>query len=100
MHNYFVELNEFLDILYKQNFIIIFNHPVWQSQALKYIKDPELLKSANLLTLQKLLTLQIRKERFHNPPVLHSSCFDGQSGGHLASHAKARCLHDHCRGYD
>lgn len=63
-YKYSSEVYEFLDILYKHNFIIIFNHPKWQPEALKYIEDPELLKSADILTLRKLLTLHIRKERF------------------------------------
>ncbi len=63
-YKYSSEVYEFLDILYKHKFIIIFNHPKWQTEALKYIEDPELLKSADLLTLRKLLTLHVRKERF------------------------------------
>ena len=61
---YSSEVHEFIKILHKHNFIILFDHPRWQSEACKYIENPELLESADLLTLQKLLTLHIRKERF------------------------------------
>jgi len=61
---YSSEVNQFVDVLYKHNFIIVFDHPSWQAEAKKYIEDPKLLESADILTLRKLLTLHIRKERF------------------------------------
>lgn len=61
---YDVRVHDFIRTIYKENFIIIFDHPRWQNEALKYIEDPKLLESASLLILPKLLTLHIRKERF------------------------------------
>lgn len=55
---------QFLDTLQKHDFIIVFDHPSWQPEAFKYIENPKLLKSADILTLRKLLTLHTRKERF------------------------------------
>ena len=63
-YNYNDMINEFIYELYEQGFIIGFNWPKWQSEAMKYQKDPDLIDSADLLTIQKLLTLHIRKERF------------------------------------
>lgn len=61
---YSSEVYQFINILYKHNFIIVFDHPSWQPEALKYIENPKLLESTNILTLRKLLTLHVRKERF------------------------------------
>ena len=44
--------------------MIEFDYLRWLNEAKKYIEDPKLLESADLLTLRKLLTLHIRKERF------------------------------------
>ena len=63
-YRYSSKVNQFIDVLYKHNFIIVFEYPSWQTEAKKYIEDPKLLESADLLILMKLLTLHIRKERF------------------------------------
>ena len=61
---YSSKVHQFTDILQENNFTIVFDYPVWQSEAVKYIRNPKLLESVDLLTLRKLLTLHIRKERF------------------------------------
>lgn len=58
------EVNEFMGTLYKENIVFSFDWPGWQKEGVKYFNDPELLKSADILTLRKLLTLHLRKERF------------------------------------
>jgi O-acetyl-ADP-ribose deacetylase len=63
-YSYSGRVNQFIDTLYKHNFIISYDYPSWQPEAIKYVEDPKLLESADLLTLQKLLTLHVRKERF------------------------------------
>jgi len=63
-YKYAPKVNQFIELLYQHNFIISFDYPSWQKEAIKYINDPKLLESADLLTLQKLLTLHVRKERF------------------------------------
>jgi len=55
---------QFLDVLYKHNFIIVFDHPRWQPEAIKYVENPKLIESVDILTIRKLLTLHVRKERF------------------------------------
>ena len=63
-YRYSSKVYQFVDTLKEHNFLILFNHPRWQPGVIKYIEDSKLLESADLLTLRKLLTLHIRKERF------------------------------------
>jgi len=55
------EVNEFITILHEEEFTTPFDWGNWQDQA---DFEPHVLKKANLETLQKLLTIHIRKERF------------------------------------
>jgi hypothetical protein len=57
--------------LYEEGFIIDFDWPKWQDQAEQYYSKPELLKTADIVTVQKLLTTHIRKERFCD---VHLAC--------------------------
>jgi len=61
---YSSKVYQFLGVLHKHNFIVVFDHSGWQTEALKYIEDPELIESADILIIRKLLTLHVRKERF------------------------------------
>ncbi len=58
------EVNKFIKILYSQEFVIPFDWSAWQDEAAKFVEQPKLLESAELTTLQKLLTIHVRKERF------------------------------------
>ncbi|MCK5707503.1 MAG: hypothetical protein KAI43_07595 [Candidatus Aureabacteria bacterium] len=57
-------VNDFIYDLYGEGFIIPYNWPKWQKEADHYYHDPNLIKSADIKTLQKILTLHVRKERF------------------------------------
>ena len=61
---YSPEVLEFERLLHNENLIFAFDWTKWQKQAEQLCADPEALKSANLLTIRKLLTTHIRKERF------------------------------------
>lgn len=61
---YFKEFEKFLKALYEENFVISFDWTTWQNEAQRFILHPELLNSADISTLQKLLTTHVRKERF------------------------------------
>jgi len=61
---YSVEVMAFMDVLRTENIIFPFDWVKWQNEAIKYFNDPELIESADILTLRKLLTLHIRKDRF------------------------------------
>ena len=58
------EVSEFMAAVIKEDFTIIFDWVKWQDEADKYFKEPELLDSADLITLRKLMTVIFRKERF------------------------------------
>src|SRR5436190_8360569 len=42
-----------------------FDWGAWQDEAVKYVEDPDLLAQANLDTIERLLTLHIRRDRFY-----------------------------------
>ncbi len=63
---YSKEVDEFIEILDSEEFIIPFDWSTWQNEAAKFVEQPKLLESAELTILQKLLTTHIRKERFHS----------------------------------
>lgn len=68
---YFIERNnlndnkvsEFVKILYASNFIINFDWVKWNDGE-KIISDERLIKVSDLLTLRKLMTVIVRKDRF------------------------------------
>ena len=61
---YSKEANEFIVTVKKENLTIIYDWTNWQDEASRYFEDPDLLMSANITTIKKLLTIIIRKERF------------------------------------
>ena len=58
------ETSEFMSTIIKEEFTIVFDWVKWQEEAEKYFKEAELLKSADIMTLRKLMTMFLRKERF------------------------------------
>jgi hypothetical protein len=58
------EAMEFVQALYSQQIVFSFDWPSWQEEAKRFVADPEALKTADLLTLRKLLTTHVRKDRF------------------------------------
>jgi hypothetical protein len=67
---YSPQVLQFVETLYREGFIVPFDWSAWQDEAARYVTDPSLLDSADLPTLQKLLTTHVRADRF--------------SSGHLA----------------
>ncbi|MDX2214539.1 MAG: macro domain-containing protein [Oculatellaceae cyanobacterium bins.114] len=64
---YSSEVNGFLQTLHDEGFILSnFNWGVWLDEANQYVNEPDLLRYADLLTLQKLLTTHVRMERFNS----------------------------------
>ena len=61
---YSSKVNEFEKALYDENILINFDWPKWQPEAKKMLDDESLIKSADIDTLRKLLTVHVRKERF------------------------------------
>ena len=58
------EAIEFVQALYAQQVVFSFDWPSWQEEAERFVADPEALETADLLTLRKLLTTHVRKDRF------------------------------------
>jgi hypothetical protein len=70
-HDVSREVMDFCQALYDQQIVFSFDWPSWQDEARRLYFDPVALEKADLLTLRKLLTTHVRKDRF--------------VGGHLAS---------------
>lgn len=69
------EVLEFIQALYDQDIVFVFNWGSWQEEAQRIMSEPAVLQQADLLTLRKLLTTHIRKDRFvegHLASVLES----------------------------
>jgi hypothetical protein len=62
-YNYSTEVLDFLKVLGKHKFIIRFAWPDWE-EGRRLVGNPELLQRSNLLTLQKLMTMFVRADRF------------------------------------
>jgi len=58
------EVMEFLQVVYDQQIIFSFDWPQWQDEAERLCLNSQALDRADLLTLRKLLTTHVRKERF------------------------------------
>lgn len=63
-YQYSKDVDSFISTLYKEGFVISFAWTDWQDEAKRLVNNPKLLDSADLCTLQKLLTTHVRKERF------------------------------------
>ena len=63
-HVFAEELSQFHQVLYDNGFVLSFDWPSWQEEAQRYYEQPELLRTADLQVLRKLITLHVRKERF------------------------------------
>ena len=56
---------EFEQILYANDWVTPkFDWGEWQDVAEEYVDSPEKIKSADVVTVQKLLTTHVRKDRF------------------------------------
>ncbi len=62
--HYSSDVTQLLNSLHDSGFAHVFDWTAWQDVAGQYLSHPELLRSADIVTLQKLLILHIRKERF------------------------------------
>jgi len=62
--DYSGEVMEFYRDLYLHHFIVDFDWPSWQHVAVEYYQNPDLIKNADLMTLRRLFTTHIRKDRF------------------------------------
>lgn len=74
------DVDEFVQTLYDQEIIVIFDWMSWGEEVDRYSGNPSALEAADLVTVRKLFTAHVRAERFsegHLAEVLES--------GHIAS---------------
>jgi len=57
-------VSRLMDACYKNGFVVKFKWEDWEAEAIGYLKDPGLLKDADLAVLRRLLTWHIRQNRF------------------------------------
>jgi len=56
--------NRLLECIYNSGLLFPFNWTNWQEEAERICGDSELINQIDLMTVRKLLTLNVRKERF------------------------------------
>ena len=54
----------FVKTLYKTGWVVSFDWSEWQDAAARYVDSKEAVRTADVATLQKLLTTHVRKDRF------------------------------------
>lgn len=65
-YEYTPEVLRFIQTLYNENLIFVFDWSSWKEEAARYMNDPELVARADLAVLRKLLTLHVRADRFND----------------------------------
>jgi O-acetyl-ADP-ribose deacetylase (regulator of RNase III) len=63
---YAPEFTQFIQELYCEKLVIDFNWVAWKDEAAKYLENPRQIESADLETLQKLITTHVRADRFNS----------------------------------
>jgi hypothetical protein len=63
-YRYSEDICRFIKTLYEEKFVISFDWLAWQDEAKRFIDNPKLLNSADISTLQKLLTTHVRQSVF------------------------------------
>ena len=58
------ECHQFVHELYENDWVKPFNWGEWQGEAEKLVNDPELIKTTDVETIEKLFTTHVRKNRF------------------------------------
>lgn len=87
-HVWAPELQQLYEVFCSSGFIYPFDWGAWQDRAAVYIKYPHRLRRARLLTLRKLCTVHVRKERFCEGHFLQAV-----RTGHMAAILRRlRCL--------
>jgi hypothetical protein len=65
------DVGDFVSTLYDRQVVFSFDWPSWQDEAERLFNEPGALAAADLLTLRKLLTTHVRKERFSEGHLAH-----------------------------
>lgn len=62
--DYSAEVAEFTRLLYDSGMIVAFDWSNWTTESGAYFENPEKIETADLETIRKLFTTQVRKDRF------------------------------------
>ena len=62
--SYSEEIDDLIRDLYENGFVYPFDWGSWQEEAVRLYENPDCLLESDIKTLQKLLTVHVRKERF------------------------------------
>jgi len=54
----------FIEALYSAGLVVEFDWMAWTDEAQRYVGDQNLIESADILTIQKLITTHVRNDRF------------------------------------
>jgi hypothetical protein len=65
------ELSQFHEAVNANGFVFPFDWSAWQDEAERYYENPELLRTADVQELRKLITLHVRKDRFCDGHLPH-----------------------------
>jgi len=68
---YATEVEQFIKTLYQEGFVTQFDWTNWQQEAEEFVNHPECLQTAQMETIQKLLTTHVRAERFCSGHLAH-----------------------------
>jgi O-acetyl-ADP-ribose deacetylase (regulator of RNase III) len=71
-YSYSSEVEQFIQTLYQEGLVIQFNWTTWQQEAGEFINQPERVQTADLATIQQLLTTHVRAERFCSGHLTHT----------------------------
>lgn len=61
---YSKDVDDFIEALYREGFVLTFDWPQWQDEASRIVEDTAALQKADIETIRKLLTTHVRKDRF------------------------------------
>ena len=70
--SYAPEVHQFIQTLYQTGFFIQFDWTTWQQEAEDFVRHPEQVQTADLETIQRLLTTHIRADRFCSGHLAHT----------------------------
>ncbi len=63
-YQYDSRVDSFVHDLHEHGFIFSFDWPSWQEEAIRLFENPETIAHADLITIQKMFTTHVRKDRF------------------------------------
>ncbi len=69
---YYSKVYKFMRTLYDEGFILSIDYSPWMGKVKEYANNPSLLETADITTIQKLLTAIVRSERMFDGMLSYS----------------------------